>query len=175
MVTKAIVLGRVAGTNRYTVRIPYFETAGDDKGTFEASLCTSPSLREEYREGDVVFVGFQDHQIAKAVILGSLFLTGVDEPRGFSSLQNLSVSGNARLPSDTTLGSISVSDLESLVRKSGVFADMPEGPGTDGTYVLACTVSGDDVSYKWTVNSVSGTVMEPLSTDEVNSILNGSK
>ena len=144
MVTKAIVLGRVAGTNRYTVRIPYFETAGDDKGTFEASLC-------------------------------SLFLTGVDEPRGFSSLQNLSVSGNARLPSDTTLGSISVSDLESLVRKSGVFADMPEGPGTDGTYVLACTVSGDDVSYKWTVNSGSGTVMEPLSTDEVNSILNGSK
>lgn len=111
--TKAIILGKVANSNKYTIRVPYFESAGGSKSIFEATLCTNPSTKEEYKEGDVVFVAFEDGEIEKAVILGGLSLLGnLNEPRGHVCSEALTVTGSAILPANTMIGDFALPDLQ---------------------------------------------------------------
>ena len=120
MVTKAIILGKVVGTNKYSVRIPYFESAGEYPSIFEATLSTQPSLSEEYKEGDVVFVTFEDKQVEKIVIIGSLSTLGNDEPRGYAHLQDLKVEGSANLPLETSIGGYSLKNLPQFIENINI-------------------------------------------------------
>ena len=92
MITKGIILGKKVGTNKYIVRIPYFETAGGSQSIFDATLSTTPSISEAYKEGDVVEVAFEDHLVEKVVIIGRLFIPDNNEPRGYGNFESLNVS-----------------------------------------------------------------------------------
>lgn len=149
MVTKAIILSKKIGTNKYNVRIPWLENSGGTQSIYEATVATSPSIKEDYNVDDVVYVAFEDRQIEKIVIVGKLYLLGDENPRGYANLQALNVSQDATLPLTTTIGGVKAQDLVELVRKNYVFANLPEGPDTSGTYALLCDVSNEDKIYYW--------------------------
>lgn len=114
--TKGIIQGKIVGTSKYSVRIPYLESAGSGQSILEATLCTNPSTKEEYREGDVVFVDFEDGEWGKPVILGALALNdSLNEPRGYINSESLNVTSSASLPSNTSIGGYSLPDLKMLV------------------------------------------------------------
>ena len=110
MLTKAIVVERILNTNKYKVRIPFFEQAGiSNREIFEATLCHEPSCTEALVKNDVVIVGFEDHESTKPIILGKLFLTE-NEARGNLNINSLEVVGSATLPMHTTIGGINIYD-----------------------------------------------------------------
>jgi len=117
MVTKGIVLGRKQNTNLYTVRIPYFESAGGSQCIFDATLCAPPNISEAYNEGDVVQIAFEDRQMDSPVIIGKLFTLDEKEARGFSKVQALEVSNSASLPSNTTLGGVPLKNILEVIGK----------------------------------------------------------
>lgn len=171
MVTKAIVLGKKVGTNKYFVRIPWLENSGGEQSVYEATVATSPCISEDYNEDDVVYVAFEDRQIEKIVIIGSLFLLDNSKSRGFANLQNLKVGGSATLPITTTIGDVSGQDIVDLVKKNYVFANIPEPPDDDGDYILVSYVDNGVKVYDWST-SVSPS-MEPVTYLEALAILEG--
>ena len=129
MVTKGIVLGKKVGTNKYVLRVPYFESAGGSQSILEATLATPPGLSEGYAEGDIVQVAFEDRQVGKAVIVGRLFTMDENGPRGYANLQSLSVKESATLPKSTMIGDVSGEDIAALVRNArGSEDDLPDEP-----------------------------------------------
>lgn len=171
MITKAIILGKDVSANTYSVRIPFFESAGGSQSVFNATLSTQPSLKEEYKEGDIVFVGFEDHHIENVIILGRLYLLEQEEPRGFANLESINIANEAKLPSNTLIGGIKGEDLEKLVRKSYAFANIPDAPSDDGDYILCSKVEDGTIIYCWSTSGIPE--FEPISYSEAMDILRG--
>ena len=121
MITKAIIKSRILDSNKYYIRIPYFEQSNVSNNSltdsfFEATLSQTPGFVNSYNEGDVVFVSFEDHKAGKPVILGKLFLDD-DEARGYLKLHSLSVEGDVNLPTNTTIGDFNFKDMYGTLEK----------------------------------------------------------
>lgn len=143
MLTKAIILGRKQGTNKYTVRIPYFESAGGRQSIFDATLCITPGVTESYKKDDVVFVGFEDHEINNVIILGKLYLPNDNSTsRGFANLDALEVNGEVKLPKNTTIGGFKIPDLASAFE---MFGEVKESSGGDVTISSITTQEIEDI------------------------------
>lgn len=142
--TKGIIQGKIVGTSKYSVRIPYLESAGSGLSILEATLCTNPSMKEEYKEGDVVFVDFEDGEWGKPVILGALALNdALNEPRGYINSESLNVTSWVALPSNTSIGGYSLPDLKMLVETlQDAIGGL--GKGQDSAASVAIT-TGDSV------------------------------
>ena len=110
MVTKGIILERIIGTNTYYVRIPYLETSGVGESKLVATAANNPSIVEEYKIGDVVYINFEDHQADKPVIVGKLYVEA-SGPRGSANFEALNVLTSVTLPADTTIGGKNVMQL----------------------------------------------------------------
>lgn len=129
MITKGIVYSQVEGTNLFKVRIPIFDgiegssTSTDNDLLASATLCTLPNVDNVVSPGDIVYVGFENNDIGKPVILGQLYQkpsktnTCID-----ITLRSLVVEDKknkqvslAKLPSDTTIGSTKFSDIQKLI------------------------------------------------------------
>jgi len=128
MITKAIIEGMGVGTNRFYVRIPYFESAGEvEHAVYEATYCYTPGTVDTLNVGDVVFVGFEDHFSAKPVILGKLFTFGDYKGNsGATSVSSIDVSTKATLPKDTTIGGITADGIDALFRRVGLLETEPK-------------------------------------------------
>ena len=110
MTTKAIIISKISDSNKYLVRIPYFEQANVSNNTLtnsymEATLAYTPGIINSYKENDVVYVSFEDHTASKPIIIGKLSLSN-DKERGYANVNTLSVSSDATLPSKTSIGNI---------------------------------------------------------------------
>ena len=111
MITKGIILEKSLVSNTFKVRIPYCEQAGFlNKEFYEAIVSHEPALIDSYNVGDVVLLGFEDHNGDKPIILGKLLLKDNDS-RGSANLSTLNVSTNATLPESTTIGGIDIYEL----------------------------------------------------------------
>ena len=119
MITKGIIISKERDSNKYIVRIPTLEDPGDNGSNpfFTATLCKDPSMSDSYKNGDVVFIGFEDHKAESPVILGALGLNDSSISGGSSSLSALNVSNKATLPEDTTIGDITYEMLKEALRK----------------------------------------------------------
>lgn len=127
MVTKAIIIQRIVNSNNYLVRVPFLDTAGIGSGKRVATLCTNPSIMEEYKPDDVVYVSFEDHKANKVVILGSLYIDNKG-PRGSANFESLMVSNEVKLPANTTIDG---RELSSILTKIDNF----EGSGSGNANV----------------------------------------
>ena len=119
MITKGLIKGKLAGTNRYNVRIPYFETAGDNvEYVVSAPVSYTPGTVNSLEEGDVVFVAFEDHFIDKPVIIGKLFVDyDVSSNRGAAKFASLDVSDSVKLPANTMVGDVNLTDFINLISR----------------------------------------------------------
>jgi len=132
MITKGIIVSRPVESNKYSVRIPYFEEAGGSQFIAEATLSYNPGIVNSLNEGDVVFVAFEDHYKDKPTIVGKLFLTNDSSNEvGYANVQSLNVSDSATLPSNTKLGNVTAEQLSSLymaVTSGGSVGPTPPTP-----------------------------------------------
>ena len=117
MLTKGLVKSK--SPDGYYVRIPYLETASSGPVVLRCTLSHEPALGEAIAVGDVVILGFEDHNADKPVVLGKLALPG-EGHRGCADLVDLSVSGKAALPMDTTIGGVSAEALIEGLRLGSV-------------------------------------------------------
>ena len=137
--TKGIIQGKIIGTSKYNVRIPYLESAGSGQSILEATLCTNPSMKEEYKEGDVVFVDFEDGEWGKPVILGALALnSSLNEPRGFLNVESINVSSSALLPQGTSIGGFGLPNMGMAFEKFNEGTTSSDAITTSDSVVVDC-------------------------------------
>lgn len=107
MVVKGIIKSIDVQGNTCVVRMPYFETAGNDEIVATATVSNSPGSYNGYKVDDVVWVAFENDQLECPVIIGKLYL-GIEaeraDPRGTLNVVDSKVSRTAEIPFDTRLG-----------------------------------------------------------------------
>ena len=106
MVTKGIITSVDFNGNTCQVRIPLFESAGNDPITGTAIVSNTPGSYNGYKVGDVVLVAFEDGKMETPVIVGKLYLGAAKEkqdPRGTINVETTTASKSASLPADAVL------------------------------------------------------------------------
>lgn len=126
MITKAFIVKKLP-TNKYLVRIPYLEdTTGSNSlhvaSILEATAVMNPGTLNVYKEGDCVFVAFENIEQDKPVILGLLYKGNEykELARAHQYNDSLTVTNKAKLPINTTIGKITYQDLITAINSSGV-------------------------------------------------------
>ena len=126
MITRAIVEA-VSSSNprKFKVRIPIFDniaTAREHTGfkdLSEASACTLPNADDVIAVGDSVFVGFEDNDLGRPVVLGHIY-NGVDDKALIKIMaedittNNLHINKACTLPVGSGIGDITYDDLLAL-------------------------------------------------------------
>ena len=74
MVTKGIITSIDFNGNTCKVRIPFFETAGNDPIISDAIISNTPGVYNGYKVDDVVLVAFEDGLMNNPVVIGKLYL-----------------------------------------------------------------------------------------------------
>jgi hypothetical protein len=179
MITKGYVITKSQNTpNKYLVRIPIFESAGQsdiNQAISECTLSHNPGTYEALRPGDCVFISFEDNLYSKPVILGKLFVNVESESSGYQYNTDLKVTHKATLPVDTTIGSVPFDNIlnyfnsinESIDRLniqtlSSLSANLilyPTTSSSDVSGYFKMVTSIDDLSYNTTaVNIPTGII-----------------
>lgn len=121
MITKGYIISKATNPTKFTVRLPIFETANSNEAniykpfTLDASLLMTPGNYMGYNIGDCVFIGFEDNDYSKPVILGKLFTGDTETPNTVKEVNNqLLVNSGAILPANTSIGNVSAQDLKAL-------------------------------------------------------------
>ena len=122
MLTKGIIISSVQNDRyRYLIRIPSFETSKNQVEDlyWEASVCAPAGLKTAYKNGDIVWVGFEDNKMGSPVIIGSLSCEKTDTSETKTNIECDSLTTNkiASLPKSLTLGDLNYEDVLSLVRE----------------------------------------------------------
>lgn len=118
MIQKAIITSIDYSTGKTKVRIPKFEVAGvSTQFIIDATICYEPGNYNNYQVNDVVYVGFENYELNKPIILGKLFTGIPEEPSNYSFVQALKVTGSSNLSKETKIGDLSYSDLEYSKKK----------------------------------------------------------
>lgn len=121
--TKSYIVERVS--NKYRVRIPIYHGIEGSAGSTEtsnlplATVCSLKGSTNIYTAGDIVYVFFEDNDLGKPVILGSLIASEKSKTNIDLDIDNLLVSGKAVLPEDTSVGVVTPAEIKTL---SGVRA-----------------------------------------------------
>lgn len=119
MLTKAIV-EEIISPYQVKVRIPILDrvttssvsTSNDNLNV--ATICSLPNCYINLQVGDVVFVGFEDNTYYKAVVLGHLCRQAATSSKADVLLNSIDVEGTAKLPENTTIGSLTPLELSCL-------------------------------------------------------------
>lgn len=119
MITKGIVSSFV---DEYSVkvRLPRFDRANtssikvSNTDLREAVICTPPNCRPNLQLGDIVFVEIDDQNEDEAIILGQLYYQHASETLSDYILGELEVRNQASLPTKTTIGDVTSTELSYL-------------------------------------------------------------
>ena len=122
MITKGQIKQKIG--NKYAVRIPLFESAGNPQEVIlTATLCYDPGNLEAYKEGDIVFVGFENNQISSPVILGKLY-TGIEtETNTYSYNSTLKTEVSAILPKKTSIGEFTPEQVYAALKSNQIYEE----------------------------------------------------
>jgi|GEM_PF-7049507 hypothetical protein len=138
MITKAFIVEKVNNSNKFIVRISVFEKPGidttDDRTNhvlFSAILSHEPSTNNQYKVGDCVFVGFENNDLGRPVILGKLYKNNDKEVRGSLDAHALFIQDRAVLPKNTTIGGINWQQVQQLFAEVDYINAKIDGKKTD--------------------------------------------
>ena len=117
MLTRAIVVevGKINTEHEYKlkVRMPIINGKQDEKGSTAdadlswAAIMSIPGLDVQYREGDVVIVGFEDNDLDYPLVLGHLKVRGNIVNQGArvsGDMQSLTVEDRFNAPTSSIIG-----------------------------------------------------------------------
>lgn len=113
MVTKALI-EKVLSKNEIKIRIPVLDKieTSDISVPYDllptATICSLPNFSYNLKQGDIVYVEFEDNDMGKPVILG-LQKNSTTKIDGFS--QSLSVSGLSKIANIVSIGNIKSSEI----------------------------------------------------------------
>ena len=123
MITKAIV-EEILTPSQIRVRIPTLNAVQGAKQSTPtdelsiATICTLPNAKNLVSTGDIVYVGFEDNDLSKPVILGHLLRTPnsdlFDGTLPDLQIRSLDVQYNTSLPTTTTIGGVSSNEIQYL-------------------------------------------------------------
>lgn len=124
MITKAQIK-KIIPPNKFAVYIPIFndgnsENSMNNFAIREATLCTLPGASNAFSEGDIVYVGFEDNDANRPVILGYLYGSNynINPALQVSSLKVMDKTGNnaagATLSENTAIGNLTYQDLTKM-------------------------------------------------------------
>lgn len=124
MITKGIV-EQIVDNYTYKVRLPLYDgitsaptfTSTDDLNI--ATVNCPPNCRYNLHIGDIVFVGFEDNDMGKPIILGFLYSDKSMSTSCDLTLNSLIVKVNTKLSDDTSIGEVSSQDIRNLVHTKG--------------------------------------------------------
>jgi hypothetical protein len=119
MVTPAKIMG--SGTNPHTYKVQviayyeYLNNGGkeDFSHTIDARVAMSPGVTPAYKNGDMVYVCIEDNRLDVPVIMGALECDALKSVSD-ASLSSLTVSGNTKLSSDTSIGVVTKENIACL-------------------------------------------------------------
>lgn len=142
MLTRGIVRDVSKAGNKLRVSIPIVngidtnkdKKINDDDYTMEASIMCIPGLSIEYREGDIVIVGFEDNDLGKPIVLGFLKLPNDVEnekakekgyPKKLSgNFATLSVSDRFKTGTNVSLGLTSYEQMFNIINDASKGASL---------------------------------------------------
>ena len=124
MITKGIV-EKVLDDYHIRVRLPVYDGAPflttsvttDDLSV--ATVCTLPNSKPNIQVGDIVFVGLEDNDRNKPIILGFLFRDAKYTTEMDLKLSTVQVDNLAKLSEDTSIGEVSAQDIKCLQGTTG--------------------------------------------------------
>ena len=125
MITKAFIKSVLPNNPyKYNVRIPIYENSAskslpNGEYILEAVVCYSPGTIGGFKEGDCVFVSFEDNDNGRPIILGKLYRGNEPTPSSYFQGDSLNVQTVAHLPSNTSIGSIPANKFQSLLNVEG--------------------------------------------------------
>ena len=141
-------------TNMYTVEIPLMEDNTGNEAIFEAALSYTPGIYNGLKEGDCVFVTFEDDKYNTAIIVGKLYTEDNANEPVYASLDSLNVTGSVVLPEDTKIGNYSVRDIVNL------YNGVENAGGGGGTGTLNPDDLKQYVQWLNTERTVSGSTVD---------------
>ena len=124
MITKGIV-EKVIDQYSVKVRLPLYDGAKigticvDTDDLSNATICTVSGMIPALKVGDVVFVGFEDNDRGKPVVLGYLYNEFSSDSFVDLTLNSLRVNVDAKLPIDTSIGNVDSEEIQSLLGVRG--------------------------------------------------------
>lgn len=119
MIARGIV-EKVYDKQTVAVRVPIFDkskTSNEGVATDllgKASICVLPNCIPNVRVGDVVYVGFENNDKSKPIIIGYVYIDKEYSTRQGISAQSIDVLATASLPKETTIGSVSSYSISML-------------------------------------------------------------
>lgn len=120
MITKGIVES-IVDNYSVKVRIPMYDKIDGAKNATPnsdlsiATVCTLPGAVNQVQVGDIVFVGFEDNDISRPVILGQLYRNIQESSLCSLNIDSIVVSNSAKFNEQTTIGDVSYKDISSLI------------------------------------------------------------
>ena len=121
MITKGYIMSKAVDPAKFTVRLPVFEGVNGNEAnvykpfTVDATVLMTPGNFLGYNINDVVFVGFEDNDYSKPIILGKLYTGTIDTQNSVKEINSqLTVNDTAILPADTSIGKVSAQGLKAL-------------------------------------------------------------
>ena len=119
MITKGIVED-IIDTYQVRVRLPIFDKVDGAKNATKnedlsiGTVCCLPNSSYQVNVGDVVFLGFEDNDISKPIILGQLYRDVDSNTLMTLVLGTLETKTSTVLCKNTTIGDVSANEIKCL-------------------------------------------------------------
>lgn len=157
--TRAIIEGKLDDYH-YRVRIPILNKLSSSVGATPsnelaiATIAAIPGCSPKFRNGDIVFIEYEEKDTSKPVIVGRLFNNKDDSIASDGCFDSLIINVNSELPADTSIGDVSATSISYL-----------EGLNTN----LQFEIDKNTTEHKDFVNNITSLTAE---LDVVNSKIN---
>lgn len=119
MITKGIV-EKIISPYLIKVRLPIFDKIEEAKDSTkvndlsEATICTLPNSGNQVDIGDIVFVGFEDNDYSKPIILGHLFKESLAKANIDITTRLFTTTSLTKLYKQTYIGEVTPQEIECL-------------------------------------------------------------
>ena len=117
--TRAFIEGKVDDFH-YRVRIPILNKLNSSVGATPtkelaiATIATPPGISPKFKNGDLVFIEYEEQDTSKPVIVGRMFNTLTSSIVSDAQFDSVQVSVNAKLPTDSSVGNNNSQNLKYL-------------------------------------------------------------
>ena len=118
MITKAVVESIIG--NKAVVRIPIIDKIADAKGATKskdlstATICSLSNVGNPVNIVDVVYIGFEDHEAGRPIILGKLYTGTLSQDNPDINARIFNTTSTTKLYEDTYIGKVKPNEIGML-------------------------------------------------------------